>query len=477
MVKDKKKKQDKKEKKKKKASQQPKEARTYFPEALLEYQIQIKEDVIDQLLLEIKRLEDINERCHERNKNLKAEQTGHLRALLATLKEQEQQLEKLEVVTRDDVEKAMKDKWQYIKDQEKLIKGKLYIRISPEILVFRGEYDPVTYTVVLPNAGLHYPTDMRSHINQFEQKLVVKQAEVDYWLEYKNVGSADHAQQIQALEQDIKKLKEDLEEMTEYFRLALEETKQKIDKYTLKQMELKKEWATENAVKHIDSISCREIKEYEWLKEEVALYRKEVEEMEAIAHALEEENIYLIKKLHNRRLHYLRVPRKLFLTQGAGLHITGEESENVESRETTGQGDLLQVSPLLYPKIEEPAPITASYEMDPMASTSEIIFSTELDQEGEEGAWQSEDPSELVYLRGQTAAQFLPPLLYEDTGDFKEYTDLGPLEVKLMSMVGRAVSLHEDLREMPSRTQLEERFDGSRASQRITYQMIKSVFP
>ncbi|XP_015283216.1 PREDICTED: coiled-coil domain-containing protein 83 [Gekko japonicus] len=443
MVKDKKKKQDKKEKKKKKASQQPKEVRTYFPEALLEYQIQIKEDVIDQLLLEIKRLEDINERCHERNQNLKAEQTGHLRALLTTLKEQEKELEKLEVVTRDDVEKAMKDKWQYIKDQEKLIK------------------------------------DMRSQINQFEQKLLVKQAEVDYWLEYKNVGSADHAQQIQTLEQDIKKLKEDLEEMIEYFRLALEETKQKIDKYTLKQMELKKEWATENAVKHIDSISCREIKEYEWLKEEVALYRKEVDEMEATAHALEEENIYLIKKLYDRRLHYLRVPRKLFLTQGAGLQIPGEELENVESK-TSGQGASFQVSSLLYPKVKEvkeTAAITPSYEMDSLASTSEIIFATDLDQEGEEGEGQSEDPSELVYLRGQTASQFLPPLLYEDTGDFKEYTDLGPLEVKLMSMVGRAVPLHEDIKEMPSRTQLEERFDSSRAFQRITYQMIKSVFP
>ncbi|KAL7983222.1 hypothetical protein Chor_000098 [Crotalus horridus] len=94
------------------------------------------------------------------------------------MKEQEKELEKIEIVTRDDVEKAMMAKWQYIKDQEKLIR--------------------------------------------------------------------------------------------EFFRISLEEAKDKIDKNTLRQLELKKEWATENAVKHIDKISRREIKEYEWLKEEVS---------------------------------------------------------------------------------------------------------------------------------------------------------------------------------------------------------------
>ncbi|XP_060090983.1 coiled-coil domain-containing protein 83 [Heteronotia binoei] len=438
MVKDKKK-QDKKEKKKKKKASQQQEVRTYFPEALLEYQIQIKDEVIDQLLFEIKRYEEINERCNERNRNLKTEQTGNIRALLAALKEQEKELEKLEVVTRDDVEKAMKDKWQYIKDQEKLIK------------------------------------DMRSQINSFEQKLLVKQADVDYWLEYKNVGSADHAQQIQSLEQDIKKLKEDLEEMTEYFRLALEETKQKIDKYTLKQMELKKEWALRyNAVKHIDSISCREIKEYEWLKEEVAHYRKEVDEMEAAAHDLEQENVYLIKKLYDRRLHYLRVPRKLFLTQGAGLQITAEELEKMESKDATGQAASLQLSPLLYPNLQEAVTAATSCEMKSLGSASEIILAMDMDQKGQ-GGEQSNLPSELVYLRGQTASQFLPSLLYEDTADFKEYTELGPLGVKLMSVVGRAAPIHQDIKEMPSRTQLEERYDSSQASRCITYQMVRSA--
>ncbi|XP_062830411.1 coiled-coil domain-containing protein 83 [Anolis carolinensis] len=350
MAKDKKKK----EKKKKGSTQHSKEPRTYFPEALLAYQIQIKEEIIDQLLRDIKRLEAANDRNKERNQYLQQEQIENIRALFIALKEQEKELEKIEIVTRDDVEEAMKDKWQYVKDQEKLIK------------------------------------DMRYQIHYVEQRLLQKQAEVDYWEAYKNVGCIDHAKQIECLEQDIKKLKEDLEEMTEYFRIALEETKEKIDKFTLKQIEQKKEWATENAVKHIDKISRREIKEYEWLKDEVAAYRRDVSDLEVAIHELETENIYLINKLFERKLQFLKVPRKLFLTQGAGLQIPGKDWEHSDFTESASE----------FVLAVEDKPSEEKYEPD------------KEDEEIEE--------DDVVYLRGDAAYSFLPPILYEDSKDFKE---------------------------------------------------------
>ncbi|XP_034262353.1 coiled-coil domain-containing protein 83 isoform X2 [Pantherophis guttatus] len=404
-------KEKKKEKKKKGTSQIPKEPRTYFPEALLAFQIQIKEDTIDQLLGEIRLLEAENERSKERNQQLKYEQIEHIRALLAALKEQEKELEKVEIVTRDDVEKAMMAKWQYIKDQEKLIR------------------------------------DMRFQIHYVEQKLVQKQTEIDYWTAYKNVGSSEHGNQIRFLEQDIKKLKEDLEEMTEFFRISLEEAKERIDKTTLRQMELKKEWATENAVKHIDKISRREIKEYEWLKEEVEAYRKEVDALEEAVNELEKENIYLINKLFERRLQFLKVPRKLFLTQGAGLKIPEESIDQEEEEEVMSATELV-------------------ISVDPVSS-----------EERRELGKSSMDDFEVVYLRGMSKNEFLPPLLYEDTNDFKEYKELGPLDVKLMCAVGEKMPVHEDIKEMPSKAQLEERYDPNEPSQHITYRMIKSVFP
>ncbi|XP_044298520.1 coiled-coil domain-containing protein 83 [Varanus komodoensis] len=414
----------KKDKKKKGTSQLSKEPRTYFPEALLAYQIQIKEEIIDQLLYDIKTQEAKNDRCKERNQHLKEEQIGHIRALLTSLKEQEKELEKIEIVTRDDVEKAMKEKWQYVKDQDKLIK------------------------------------DVRLQIHYVEQKLLRKQTEVDYWLAYKNVGSTEHAKQIEYLEMDIKKLKEDLEEMTEFFRLALEETKEKIDKSTLRQMEQKKEWATENAVKHIDKISCREIKEYEWLKEEVAAYRKEVSLLEDSIHELEAENIYLINKLFEYKLQFLRVPSKLFLTQGAGLQMPGEGSLREQGSPYAGlksEENSEAAIPEVLPAVQK-------------GSGSKTWDFTVM----EEGL---EDEEDVVDLQGHSATGFLPPILYEDANDFKEYKDLGSLEVKLMTIVGQAMPIHEDIKEMPSKTQLEEKYDASRSPRQITYQMIKSVFP
>ncbi|KAM3837518.1 LOW QUALITY PROTEIN: coiled-coil domain-containing protein 83 [Vipera latastei] len=404
-------KEKKKDKKKKGISQISKEPRTYFPEALLAFQIQIKEEVIDQLLGEIKQLEAENERSKERNQQLKFEQIEHIRALLTKLKEQEKELEKIEIVTRDDVEKAMMAKWQYIKDQEKLIR------------------------------------DTRFQIHYVEQKLIQKQTEIDYWTAYKNVGSAEHSNQIQFLEEDIKKLKEDLDEMTEFFRISLEEAKDRIDKNTLRQMELKKEWATENAVKHIDKISRREIKEYEWLKEEVEAYRKEVSGLEEAIHKMETENIYLINKLFERRLQFLKVPRKLFLTQGAGLQVPGESTDQEEVKDGMSATELV-------------------ISVDPQSSKER----RELEKE-------SRDEFEVVYLREMSENQFLPPLLYEDTNDFKEYKELGPLDVKLMCAVGQKMPIHEDIKEIPSKAQLEERYDPNKAAQHITYRMIKSVFP
>ncbi|XP_039211569.1 coiled-coil domain-containing protein 83-like isoform X2 [Crotalus tigris] len=163
---------------------------------------------------------------------------------------------------------------------------------------------------------------------------------------------------------------------------------------------------------------------------------------------MEKENIYLINKLFERRLQFLKVPRKLFLTQGAGLQFPGESMDQEEEDGTSATELVISV--------------------DPQSSEDR----RELEKEKE-----SMDDFEVVYLQGMSASQFLPPLLYEDRNDFKEYKELGPLDVKLMCAVGQKMPIHEDIKEMPSKAQLEERYDPNKAAQHITYRMIKSVFP
>uniref|UniRef100_A0A2D4IDI1 Uncharacterized protein n=1 Tax=Micrurus lemniscatus lemniscatus TaxID=129467 RepID=A0A2D4IDI1_MICLE len=180
---------------------------------------------------------------------------------------------------------------------------------------------------------------------------------------------------------------------------------------------------------------------------QVEAYRKEVTTLEEAVHEMEKENIYLINKLFERRLQFLKVPRKLFLTQGAGLQGPSESMDQEEAKE------------------------------DGMP-TRELVIS--VDPKSSEERRELENPSwedfEVVYLRGMSANQFLPPLLYEDTNDFKEYKELGPLDLKLMCTVGEKMPIHEDIKEMPSKTQFEERYDPNKSAQHITYRMIKSVF-
>ncbi|KFU93310.1 Coiled-coil domain-containing protein 83, partial [Chaetura pelagica] len=137
------------------------------------------------------------------------------------------------VVTRDDVEDSLKTVWQYEKDQEQLLK------------------------------------DIQAEIEETEKRISVMQAERDYWLEYKNVGSKTDANKIMNLEKDIQEVKDDLQRTTEYFRSTLKAMKEENDRQVLKHMELTKEQAPEDAVRDLDKDTIREIEENEWLKAEV----------------------------------------------------------------------------------------------------------------------------------------------------------------------------------------------------------------
>lgn len=66
----------------------------------------------------------VNYCCYSwQNKRLKDEQTWHIRNLLKELSEDKS--EGSTVVTREEVERAMKEKWKFERDQEQNLKGDL----------------------------------------------------------------------------------------------------------------------------------------------------------------------------------------------------------------------------------------------------------------------------------------------------------------------------------------------------------------
>ncbi|XP_068927167.1 coiled-coil domain-containing protein 83 [Petaurus breviceps papuanus] len=399
-------------KKKREIQDEPTETNAPVSEALLEYFCKVKEDAIERLMVQVRKLRDKNQKSHERNARLRSEQVWHLKNLVSELNEEQKKAAATPAVTREEVEEALKRKWKFVKDQEQNLK------------------------------------DMRLQINNAEKMFLEKLGEREYWEEYKNVGSEQHAKLINSLENDISSVKENTRKMSEYYRASLDETRKRISSNTLKQMVEKKELATQNAVRNIDKRSSREILENDWLKKEVELHKKELAELEVAIHHLEEENLRLICQLFDCKLVDLKISRPLFLTQGAGL---GEQEDFPEEIQPESE----PLTKKDQPEVSLAERLSFLYE-DTKENVSELqksIEDTENDPCIEFGA------SDISYL------------LYEDEKDFKEYTKLGPLEVKLMSIEGMKKPIHEAVQEMTKK----DWQDAGKAESFITYKMIRSL--
>ncbi|XP_046493837.1 coiled-coil domain-containing protein 83 [Equus quagga] len=393
-----------------------KEVKLPTSEALLEYYCQIKESAVERYMVQIKKLREKNQKYHERNKRLKDEQGWHLRNLLKELSEAKS--EGLPVVTREEVEDAMKEKWNFERDQEQNLK------------------------------------DMRMQISNAEKLFLEKLSEKEYWEEYKNVGSEQHAKLIISLQNDINTVKENAEKMSEQYKITLEDARKRIIRETLLQLDQKKEWATENAIKFIDKGSCREIWENDWLKKEIANHKKEVEELENTIYELEEENLVLIEQLFNCRLVDLKIPRRLYLTQAAGLEVPPEEMP-LEFPETyIGKAKL------------QPTEVKRRDTMSSSAGSSALHVSHE--DSIQYGQYPKIDEKEISCI--EFGASDMKYLLYEDERDFKYYVKLGPLEVKLMSVQSKKMPIHFQEKEMPVKFCEDVRIPESH----ITYKMMKS---
>ncbi|XP_036603412.1 coiled-coil domain-containing protein 83-like [Trichosurus vulpecula] len=165
----------------------------------------------------------------------------------------------------------------------------------------------------------------------------------------------------------------------------------------------------ENINKH----SSQEISGNVWLKKKVELRKKEVTELEVPIHHLEEENLLFISQLFNCRLADLKISRPLFLTQAAGL---GEQKDFPEEMQSESES------------------LT-----NKQKNEKELSLLNRL-------SFLYDDANENVSIR--FSASDLSYLLYEDEKDFKEYTELGPLEVKLTTIEGQKKPIHEEVQEM-----------------------------
>ncbi|XP_010178180.1 PREDICTED: LOW QUALITY PROTEIN: coiled-coil domain-containing protein 83 [Mesitornis unicolor] len=390
-------------KKEKKPEEQLTEPESSFPESLLEFYIERKEAAIAQLLLALKQVEKKNKECHERNDLLKEKQQVYIKRILGEIEKHEKEQDAKEVVTSYDVEEALNAVWQYVKDKEQLLK------------------------------------DLHSQIEETEQRLLVKQSERDYWLEYRNVGRKILMDRITHLEEDIKEVKDDLHKATEYYRNALKALKEENKRLVEEHMKSSKEQARENAVRYLDKKCCREVEENEWLREEVMRYRKKVSDLKASIQLLEEENVIIVTQLVDSKLQDQRVPRRLFLTQAADLQdeFPKDEMEYVEYAAKTDGGESLRSA------------------IVPCQKKNEKL------QDSNEELWEK---------------SWAPTCsLYKDEKDFQVYVKVDPPETNLLCVLGRPMPVHKEPEEMSSRSHTEGDGISGKSDRHITAKMIKAL--
>ncbi|ELK36133.1 Coiled-coil domain-containing protein 83 [Myotis davidii] len=354
---------------------------------VVDVSLQIKENIVERLMVQIKNLREKNQKSHDRNGRLKDEQIWHIRNLIKELSEEKSEGLK---VTREDVETAMKEKWKFERDQEQNLKEQ--------------------YKITLEDARKRI---IRDTLLQLDQK--------KEW----------------ATESEI------------VFQNAV----RFIDKGSYREI-WENDWLKkENAVRFIDKGSYREIWENDWLKKEIAIHRKEVDVLEKAIQELEEENLELIDQLFNCRLVDLKIPRQLYLTQAAGhemapvqkpLELSGTniEKSKLESIEETSSSKMCSSVAFGALPISHEDNISSDQQQSTDSASSSIDFGT----------------SDMKYL------------LYEDEKDFKDYVNLGPLEVKLMRVESKKMQIH--FQEKPITDKLFEEVKGPQVH--VTYRMMRS---
>ncbi|KAL7847269.1 hypothetical protein SRHO_G00222490 [Serrasalmus rhombeus] len=355
------------------------EDRTTPAEAFIQFQIQVKRKETEEFRNEISELEAKNQKLTELRDQLREEQLALIRELNKQAKEQEKELEQREVVNKEQLEQAQQCNLEVTHRQEEEL------------------------------------AELCRKLEVLKLQVTERQKERQVLLQYKSVGSIKHLQQIQNLQSEIIDLQNRFEKMSENMKRSLDDTLNEIDKKTSQLIDEKKQQAVERAIKQLDKSSWQEIKENDRLKRELVICHKEVSILETAVRRLEEENLEHVKQIFEHRLNDLQISRNAFLTQAAGLEQMDSSGLELTLTETAEPG---------------------SGPLPPLNSRSEARGAQQ--KQAVELEKDKTDPS----CKPPSPPHDLAMLLYGNQNNLRELLHLGPLEKKLLSVVGQAVTLH-----------------------------------
>ncbi|PIK50535.1 putative coiled-coil domain-containing protein [Apostichopus japonicus] len=211
-----------------------KEPQMTIREAILAYQISIKENQLGELMFEKNGLEEKNQRNKERRDRLKEEQLHHIKTLLKQAKERDKELEEISVVNKEQVEVSLKDKWKCSKEQDQELE------------------------------------DLKREIENKLQEYEETQAKVDKWIAYRDSGRQEHSIQIKLLTEELVDCQQNFEEMKSHLEKTLSLAKEEIKRSTEDRLSDQKYVASEKAMTTLDKWTSKEVKDNDWLRREAS---------------------------------------------------------------------------------------------------------------------------------------------------------------------------------------------------------------
>jgi len=248
-----------------------------FNEAVMSYQVEVKQAQIKEVQNRIEELKAKNAKQKLRTRFLKQEQNKHIKEVILQAREKEKQ-EELEVqVTYGEVEQALKEKLETLKTEQKHIDA------------------------------------LHSRIQQLDADIVQVNGDLSNLQTYRETGRFTDETHITVLNKEMADMEASLTEMTEFFDKSLQAVKQEIIKKNQINISNQKELASNEVFNNLDKHQEQEFLDNKWLKKEVGIHRNNIEEASALVERLGNSNLSLMDDLFDKQLADVNETQKFYL--------------------------------------------------------------------------------------------------------------------------------------------------------------------
>lgn len=292
-------------KKKGKKSEASKEPRLTEEEAIVAFQIEVKQRNFEDLMYDLQSLQEKNGRLKDRNKRLREEQLLHIKTLLKQVKEKDKEVEKAVEVGHDQVEEALLAKFDTMKSEEAEIQ------------------------------------DLNAQIEKKKEELAAVKKNIQKLKDYRDVGAEEHAKQIVLLKQDLKEMQDSHDDIAAHLERSLKIAKDEIESYTESTMSKQKDIANEKATNELDKDSFGEILDNRWLKKEVAVHREGHAHLSKVVEDLEQKNLEIMSEMFDCKVEDLKFTRKFYLSCIDDEDSSEDEEGGVDDEEVIASHGVL----------------------------------------------------------------------------------------------------------------------------------------